>query len=199
MYMWISQAFVYYGLSLNIGNLPGSDITNNAIMGLVELPSYFLSPLILDSKRLGRRKSMGIFTLLGAVCCLASSAFLHFKSCDTNTSEIFGTIFAYLGKLFITGTFQSLYVYTTEIYSTDIRPDCLALCSLAGRIGSVLAPYVNELSHIQSWIPGAIFGALGMVGGVLIFWCPETLGQPLMSSHVEVERYYSGRNRREVE
>lgn len=46
----------------------------------------------------------------------------------------------FVGKLSITFAFNSLYVYTAEVFPTRTRSSALAACSLIGRLGSVLAP-----------------------------------------------------------
>lgn len=46
----------------------------------------------------------------------------------------------FVGKLAITFAFNSLYVFTAELYPTAARSSALAACSLIGRLGSVLAP-----------------------------------------------------------
>lgn len=54
----------------------------------------------------------------------------------------------FVGKLAITFAFNSLYVFTAELYPTHTRSSALAACSLVGRAGSVLAPQTPLLvSH----------------------------------------------------
>lgn len=45
-----------------------------------------------------------------------------------------------IGKLAITCSFQILYFFTSEIFPTNVRNSLLSLCSMIGRIGSMLAP-----------------------------------------------------------
>lgn len=49
-------------------------------------------------------------------------------------------ILFFVGKLAITFAFNSLYVFTTELFPTSARSSALAAVSLVGRLGSVLAP-----------------------------------------------------------
>jgi hypothetical protein len=46
----------------------------------------------------------------------------------------------FIGKLSITFAFNSIYVFTAELFPTATRSSALAACSLVGRLGSVLAP-----------------------------------------------------------
>ena len=47
------------------------------------------------------------------------------------------------GKMGASGAFAIIYVYTAEMYPTVVRGTALGLCSLAGRIGGVIAPLVR--------------------------------------------------------
>ena len=97
----------------------------------------------------------------------------------------------YFGKFFISGTFQAVYIYTAEAYSTDVRPDCIGLCSVAARLGGIIAPFALSLGDLASWLPGMCFGVVGIISGVLAFFLPETLGQPMLYTIEEAEKYYS--------
>ena len=65
MYNWFVNSMVYYGLALNAGSLPGSDFMNNAINGLMEIPSYMLIPFMLESRFFGRAGTLAWLLILG--------------------------------------------------------------------------------------------------------------------------------------
>ena len=90
----------------------------------------------------------------------------------------------------MTGTFQSIYIHTAEVYSTDIRPDCIALCSVAARLGGIIAPFMISLADLASWLPGMTFGVVGLLSGIAAFFLPETLGQPILYTIEEAENHY---------
>ena len=191
MFVWFVNSFVYFGLALNAGGLPGTDITNNLILATLEIPAYLLAPIFIDNRKIGRKLYMAYGTLLGGICCVLSAVFLEYKSCETNVQEVFGVVLAYLGKFFITGTFGVVYIHTTEAYSADVRPLALGICGVAARVGGVLAPFVLSTDNIATWLPGIIFGVIGILGGLAGFWLPETLGLPMLSTIEEAEDYYS--------
>lgn len=58
--------------------------------------------------------------------------------CVGHEGTLLGLFF--VGKLAIAFAFNSLYVFTVELYPTHARSSALAACSLVGRIGSALAP-----------------------------------------------------------
>lgn len=45
-----------------------------------------------------------------------------------------------IGKFAITISFAVIYVYTAELFPTNVRHSLLGYCSMFGRVGSMLAP-----------------------------------------------------------
>ena len=63
-------SMVYYGLSLNTGNLGGDFYINFTISGLVEFPAYTLCLLLLD--RIGRKWLHCSTMVLGGLACIST-------------------------------------------------------------------------------------------------------------------------------
>jgi len=63
-------SMVYYGLSLNSGNLGGNFYVNFTISGLVEFPAYTLCILLLD--RVGRKWMHFICMVAGGTACIST-------------------------------------------------------------------------------------------------------------------------------
>ena len=61
---------VYYGLSLNSGNLAGDFYLNFFLTGLVEFPAYTLCLVLLD--RTGRKKLLCACMVLGGLACICT-------------------------------------------------------------------------------------------------------------------------------
>lgn len=60
-------------------------------------------------------------------------------------------IFLYLfGKFCITIAFTVVYVYTTELFPTQLRHSLLGTCSMFGRMGSIVAPQTPLLVNIDA-------------------------------------------------
>ena len=61
---------VYYGLSLNSGNLAGDFYLNFFLTGLVEFPAHTLCLVLLD--RTGRKKLLCACMVLGGLACICT-------------------------------------------------------------------------------------------------------------------------------
>ena len=191
---WFTNSILYYGLGLNAGNLPGSDIFNNFMNGIFEFPAYVIFPFLIDWKILGRNGTSGLFLILGGLFCLASTLCLEFQSCEEGDFlETAGQVLAFIGKFCCSGTFALAYQYAAEIYPSEVRSNGVAVCSAAARIGGILTPFILGLADYYSWIPGAIFTVLGVVAGICAFWLPDTNGMPLLATMEETDLvYFSG-------
>lgn len=131
------NAFVYYGLSLNIGDLNGNLFLNFFFAGLVEVPSYYITAVALN--HFDRKTLLKYFMLGAGLSCLSTVLFL---SPETTNLRVF---LAMIGKFCVTSSFTLCYVFSSEIYPTILRQTGIASCSIAARAGCILAPFVKEL------------------------------------------------------
>ena len=59
------------------------------------------------------------------------------------------TVLALLGKLGITCSFNSIYIWSAEIFPTVIRNAGMGASSSCARIGSMASPYIADLVSCQ--------------------------------------------------
>lgn len=97
-----------------------------------------------------------------------------------------------VSKMTITMSFGTLYIYTVEIFPTNLRQSLLSVCSMFGRIGSMIAPQTPLLAKIWSPLPMIIFGTIGMVSGLTILQFPETLNSQLPNTVEEAMNMNDG-------
>lgn len=74
-FIWATDAFVFYGLSLNATSLSGNKYVNFILVCLVEIPGYTLSWFTMNS--IGRRWSLAGSLLLCAFTCAAGGFISH--------------------------------------------------------------------------------------------------------------------------
>lgn len=180
---WFVNSGVYYGLSLNTGNLGGNDYINFIISGAVELPAHAITIYLLD--RVGRRLPLCSFLVLGGLALLSTM----FIPKDLPWLLV---VFAMFGKLCITASYAIIYVLTAEIFPTVVRNVGVGSSSMIARIGGALAPYINLLGDTWKPLPLLIFGSLALAAGIFSLLLPETLGRRLPETIEDGENFGRG-------
>ncbi|XP_043232281.1 organic cation transporter protein-like [Amphibalanus amphitrite] len=173
-YNWFVNSFVYYGLSLNSGNLGGDLFVNIFIGGAVEIPAYALSTLAL--LKTGRRLPLCISMVIGGVACLCTMIFEK----DVYTLDWPIVTCAMIGKFCISASFAIVYVYSAEVFPTVLRTTGVGSSSMCARIGSIVAPYVGTYgAQAYRYLPVILFGITSILAGLLALLLPETKGKAL--------------------
>ncbi|XP_075975475.1 organic cation transporter protein-like [Anticarsia gemmatalis] len=175
---WITTTFVYYGLSINATSLSDTMYLNYILTCAIEIPGFYTAVLVLD--RIGRKATLSSGFLFSAACNIAFA----FMPSDLATLRL---IVYLLGKFGISVVFTSLYLFTSELYPTQYRHSLLAFSSMIGRIGSITAPLTPVLAEYWAGIPSVMFGAMGILSGILVLTQPETLGTKMPDTLAEAE------------
>uniref|UniRef100_A0A1I8PJ79 Major facilitator superfamily (MFS) profile domain-containing protein n=1 Tax=Stomoxys calcitrans TaxID=35570 RepID=A0A1I8PJ79_STOCA len=177
---WFVNSGVYYGLSWNTNNLGGNVLLNFMISGAVEIPAY--SFLLLTLNRWGRR------TILCG-CMLAAGVALLLTIIVPGEMNWLVILFAMIGKLAITASYGTIYIFSAEQFPTVVRNVALGASSMVARIGGILAPYLNLLGQIWRPLPLIICGALAFLGGLLSLLLPETHNKPMPETMEDGENF----------
>eukprot|EP00095_Tigriopus_kingsejongensis_P005178 maker-scaffold237_size242172-snap-gene-1.35 protein:Tk05178 transcript:maker-scaffold237_size242172-snap-gene-1.35-mRNA-1 annotation:"sugar transporter" len=194
-YSWLVVAMVYYGLSFNSKNLGGNRYVSVFVSGFVEVPAVVVILPLLNS--LGRMKCYcGTFIGGGIACGLVAIITLAF---DSSTMIWLPVTIAMIGKFLISMTFAIAYLYTAELFPTQVRNVAVGTASTFARIGSMAAPYIVDLlGAIHPAIPVIIFGLFSCTAGVLALMLPETLNKRLPESVADVEKSAKGYHEEEM-
>ncbi|KAG8297111.1 hypothetical protein J6590_041419 [Homalodisca vitripennis] len=179
---WFANSLVYYGLSLNTGNLAGNPYFILFVMGIIEMPSYLLSVIFLD--KAGRRCLTASFLLIGGLACLIA-AFTPKGSSITTT-------IVFVGKFCIAGSFAIIYNYSAEMFPTVIRNTALGVGSMCARFSAALTPLITLLDSFDPRVPTVLFATVALVSGILTTLLPETLNQPMPQSLDDGEHFGEG-------
>ncbi|XP_060551325.1 organic cation transporter protein-like [Ruditapes philippinarum] len=186
---WMVVSMVYYGLSLNTGNLGGNFYLNFTISGLVEFPAYTLCILLLD--RIGRKWLHFIAMVAGGVACVSTVFTTIYGGESLHAVTV---TLAMIGKLGAAAAFAVIYIFSAELYPTVVRNAGMGASSCCARVGGILAPYVADMNKVVSGdfgraLPLVIFGAASIAAGVLALALPETLHKELPESIVDAEHF----------
>lgn len=128
--------------------------------------------------RFGRIKSLSAFHL---ICGITLASLLFLPTTKKNGDDISWIITAVvsLGKAANSAGFAALYLYTVEIYPTEVRNSGLGMSSSIARIGSMIAPLTIALQRDFAWLQPVLFGSLAFIAGFIVIFFPETKGKVL--------------------
>ena len=163
-YIFCVTSMVYYGLSLNVGSLSGSIYMNTFISGIVEFPSHAFAQVCVDI--LGRQKTLFLLMGTAAVGVLSSAMF-------RGSTQV---LVSMIGRFGIAGSFNMIYLYTTELFPTIVRSSCLGTCSLAARVGGIIAPGIILAQAISAAVPPVVLGLVAGSACMVTLSLPETQG-----------------------
>ena len=182
--LWITCNMTYFGLFLNSSSLSGDRHLNFFLLGVVDFAGDFCIYMFMD--RIGRR-FFCLSALAVTVTGLLTSSFLvAFGSTELTKTLTSG--FVVFGKFGIGLVFSSVYIYTPELYPTNIRSAALGLCSSVANIGGIVAPYTSPLGDLIPWGPGVLFSVICVLSGMLVFLLPETRGKSLPETIDDMKR-----------
>ncbi|XP_007555617.2 solute carrier family 22 member 13-like [Poecilia formosa] len=175
---WFAASFLFYGLSLNIGSFGLNIYLTQLIFGAVEIPANVACLTMIQ--RFGRRICQAGFLFLGGVSCLVATAV-------PRALPVLVTVIAMMGKFSATAAFTTAYVYTAELYPTDIRHSGMGVNSMCARVAGILSPLVRLLQAYHYSVPMVVYGIIPMAAGCFSLLLPETLNVELQD-HIELKK-----------
>lgn len=179
-FIWAANSFVYYGIVLTVG---GDNLfVSYTIAGLMELPSIAFT--IVFMKYLPRSTSNLIIYSMCGLLCLLQIPLKYYKFTMLLQCCIM------LAKLANSCAFTCVLYQTMELFPTSIRQTAYSSCSLAGRLGSIVAPFVKELAQkTDESVPFVLYAILSIIESLLIRLLPETKGSDLHDTLMEAEKF----------
>jgi OCT family organic cation transporter-like MFS transporter 4/5 len=138
-FSWFSLGLVGFGAFFNIGNLGGSlhlNVFFSSCSGVVSVILLYFVIQRFDRLSLMRTiltVKAFIFVLLFG--CTFHDWLLYPRILFYNISSIAGWL-----------EYGIIYIYTTEFFPTTMRQSSIGICSIFARIGSMIAPFIKELT-----------------------------------------------------
>ncbi|XP_035824550.1 organic cation transporter protein [Aplysia californica] len=181
------SSLTYYGITLLSTSLAGDAYVNFLFVGALAFPSAIMMFIVI--KRFGRKTSLIFFTFSAGVTLLVAVlvATLAEKTYATQMSQ---TALTLAGKFFISASFNNLWIYTPELYPTNLRNVGIGISSTCARIAAAGSPFFNILAKKALWAPGALFASGCFVGVFLFSFLPETGWRELPQTIAEVEGWF---------
>ncbi|XP_061190790.1 organic cation transporter protein-like [Saccostrea echinata] len=190
--VWFVNSMTYYGLFLLSGTMSGNLYLNFFLNGIVEIPGIFIYWFTIN--RYGRRKTGALFHAIAGVS-LILAAVLNFVG-DTPVLKRLASAMIFIGKSMITGSFSTIFVYTPEMYPTNLRARSIGMGSAAGRIGGMVSSFAALFGTYVPWGPGVVFGSLSLLVTILFLWLPETTGKELPNTLQEAISFHAPKDKK---
>ncbi|XP_045137667.1 organic cation transporter protein-like [Portunus trituberculatus] len=164
-------SFVFDGLNYS-GDIYSADPFLYIILnGLVEVPGYSVTAPIVD--RWGRKMPTVVSYILSGVVIFVI-AFI-----PPDLPALILTL-ALAGKVCISGAYQIIYLYSSELFPTEVRMQGIGAASVFAQLASTVVPFVTSvLGSVLPWLPSLIFGIAAAAAGALTVTLRETNGMPL--------------------
>jgi MFS transporter, putative metabolite:H+ symporter len=148
--VWFALVACYYAfftwiptLLAQSGHTVAKSFGYSLIIFLAQIPGYYSSALLVE--RIGRRGLIAGYLIGGALSALWLAL---------APNDVMIILAGVSLSFFMNGAFGGLYVYTPEIFPTEIRVTGVGAASAFGRIGSITAPI----------LVGWLFPRLGFAG-----------------------------------
>ncbi|XP_059046818.1 carcinine transporter-like [Achroia grisella] len=181
LFIWISIAMVFDGHVRNVGSLGLDVFLTFTIATATEFPADVLLILTLDIA--GRRwVAFGSMMTSGIFSLLATTVPVGMPSASL----------AIIGRFAVNISYNIGMQYAAELLPTVVRAQGLCLIHIAGYIATVLVPYIVYLATINTIIPLLILGVLGIFGGSLCLFLPESTGKPMPQTIEDGEEFGKG-------
>uniref|UniRef100_K1R4W8 Organic cation transporter protein n=1 Tax=Magallana gigas TaxID=29159 RepID=K1R4W8_MAGGI len=183
----VTNSLTYYGLNLISTTLYGNRFVNFFLLGAIEYFSALTEFLLLN--RIGRKKTLIFLMGISGISLLISTLISTLRG-DSSALGYLATALVLVGKYGITGAFSSVFLYTSELYPTNLRNSGYGYASVFARVGGVLAPFSSTFHSYVAWGPGVVFSTMCFLSAIMIFHLPETRGRELPTSIEELKMWY---------
>ncbi|KAM6158133.1 solute carrier family 22 member 20 [Rhynchocyon petersi] len=179
MIVWFSNSVAYYGLAMDLQKFRLSIYLVQALFGVIDIPAMLVATATMIY--VGRRATVASFLILAGSMVIANM----FVPEDM---QILRTAQAALGKGCLASSFICVYLFTGELYPTEIRQMGMGFASVNARLGGLAAPLVTTLGEISPIMPPVGFGATSILAGLAICLLMETRNMPLVETIEAMER-----------
>ncbi|RZC36019.1 organic cation transporter protein, partial [Asbolus verrucosus] len=179
--MWMAISLVFDGHVRNVGSLGLDIFLTFTIASATEFPADTFLTLVLDVW--GRRwLACGSMIVSGIFSLLATTVPYGIPS----------AALAIMGRFAVNISYNIGLQYAAELLPTVVRAQGVALIHIMGYVASILAPFVVYLGNVSVSLPLLILGVLGIIGGILALFLPETLDQELPQTLQDGENFGIG-------
>ncbi|KAM4617174.1 solute carrier family 22 member 20-like [Discoglossus pictus] len=176
--VWFSTNFAYYGLSMDLKTFGVSIFLAQALFGGVEMMAKLL---VMVAMTFVGRRAMQFMSLVLAGIMVMAYAFVP------QDKKFLCTVLAVTGKAFLACSITCMYLYTGELYPTEIRQTGMGFSAMNARLGSAVASVLHLTGDFFSSLLPVVFGITPIVAGLLSCFLMETRDSPLPDTIKDIE------------
>ena len=161
----------YIGVTVGITNL--LQINPYYTFSLSALFEFVGTILCFINNRLGRKKALFIYLLITSVSTLMV-AFVPYSD-YFSWFLILKIIFFLIARTMISAAFNTIIVYSAELYEVRARNTAVVILGSFGYFASLISPQINQLKTVV-WqpLPYFIYAMSGFVSCLILRFMPET-------------------------
>nr|XP_036851531.1 solute carrier family 22 member 20 [Manis javanica] len=179
MVVWFSNSLAYYGLAMDLQKFGLSVYLVQVLFGVIDIPAMLVATTTMIY--VGRRATVASFLILAGLMVIANM-FVPEGMQTLRTAQ------AALGKGCLASSFICVYLFTGELYPTEIRQMGMGFASVNARFGGLAAPLVTTLGEFNAILPPVGFGATSILAGLAVCFLAETRNAPLVETIEAMER-----------
>uniref|UniRef100_A0A3Q3WNA3 Major facilitator superfamily (MFS) profile domain-containing protein n=1 Tax=Mola mola TaxID=94237 RepID=A0A3Q3WNA3_MOLML len=170
VFIWVSIAIIYFGLSLNTSNLNGNPYLNCFISAAIDIMAYIAIRLLVNHVP---RPALLFCTLT------FSGVMLLVIQLIPQDMQVLLQVFVLVGKIGVAGAYCFICVFFTELFPTVVRTMALGVIFTASSIGIITCPYIINIGVHMKTLPFIIFGTISIVVGAVSMLLPDTRNSKL--------------------
>ncbi|XP_036909066.1 solute carrier family 22 member 20-like [Sturnira hondurensis] len=179
MVVWFSNSMAYYGLAMDLQKFGFSVYLVQVLFGVIDIPAMLVATTTMIY--VGRRATLASFLILAGLMVIANM-FVPEDMQALRTAQ------AALGKGCLASSFICVYLFTGELYPTEIRQMGMGFTSVNARLGGLAAPLVTVVGEFSTILPPVAFGATSILAGLAVCFLAETRNTPLVETIEVMER-----------
>ncbi|CAP26484.1 Protein CBG05850 [Caenorhabditis briggsae] len=180
--MWFIVAICGGAIDLNSGKLSGDLYLNQMLFGILLVFSKMLLLYVDTNFHNFKRRTLHQGSLIGTLICVVIMA--CYTMSDYHGVAVLVTYL--IGTVFIEYTWDACYLCAVELVETPSRASATGSCSLAARVGMILAPI---LTNANLWWPYSVSTTVMVLGTsnllVSYFFLQESKGVNLDDVHTD--------------
>ncbi|XP_052827973.1 organic anion transporter 3 [Octopus bimaculoides] len=193
LFIGLTNTLTYYGIYLTSSELAGDHYLNFFLVSLTELAANILMAVLLF--KLQRRSTMALFLCLSGVSLLCA-VLVNNLGGKKKVFSIINTVFSMMGMFGISASNCIMWLYTPEVYPTNLRNIGLGFLAFCDSIGSMISPYFRILMLYVPWLPGTIFAIGTLTSVCLLNFMPETQRLQMPTTMDDVRKQLEAQKRK---